>query len=361
MDSLTKIKLETIRIRHSMRVRRMDGGPGSGNWGHKGVKGQLGGSAPSSGKGLSGGSTPSPGEVTSGKGGIFKPKSEGAKRIDTSDAAKEVADGMHNSLEEHMDDKGNLSEERQAVHDQIIKDFFAEKLPAKGTPQMIMSGGGPASGKTFIRKEAEKEFGEETTVTIDPDDFKARLPGYEEMAKKDDKAAAFYHEESSALAKRAYQYAADNNVNVVYDGTGDGSIKSVESKIAIARDAGYKVVGKYVTVDTEEALRRNLGRYLHAKEEYESGKSTVPPRLPEESVVRATHQKVSDISAQVADRYDEFYLYDNNVQMGESPIYIAHCSRGGNITSNPGMETRLQKYLDKGKMGFKVENGKVKR
>lgn len=38
------IKVNTIRIRHDLR-RRMDGGPGSGNWGHAGRPGERGGSA----------------------------------------------------------------------------------------------------------------------------------------------------------------------------------------------------------------------------------------------------------------------------------------------------------------------------
>lgn len=301
------------------------------------------------------------GEVTSGKAGNFKPKHEGARAIDTADAMEEVAKGKHNSLEEHMDEHGNLSPERQAVHDKIIQDFFADKEAYEGQPSLVMSGGGPASGKTFIREEAEKDFGKNTTVTIDPDQFKQRLPGYTEMAKKDESAAGFYHEESSALAKRAYQYAADNGVNVVYDGTGDGSVRSVEGKLNIARDAGYKVKGSYVTVDTDEALRRNQARYENAKAKYDAGKSDTPPRLPPPDVVKETHQKVSDISLQVADKFDDFELYDNNGPRGSSPVKIATCKKGGDIVAVKGKERELQKYLDKGKSGAKVVNGKVRK
>ena len=324
-----------------------DGGPGSGNHGHAGVPGKRGGSAPSVG------------EVKSGKLGTFRPRSSGAREIDTADAFKE-AQTKKNSLSEHMDATGKLSAERQAVHDEIIRKFFDSKKAADGKPTLVMSGGGPASGKTFVRTEAESHFGPDSTVTIDPDSFKAMLPGYEEMALKTDKAAGFYHEESSALAKRAYQYAADNGVNVVYDGTGDGSVKSVLSKLKVAQDAGYEVNASYVTVDTEEALKRNYARYESQKAAYDSGKSTVPPRLPHPDLVAKTHMKVSDISIQVANKFDHFELYDNNVAMGEKARLIATCVKGGEITAVPGCEDKLQKYLDKGMSGAKVVDGKVK-
>lgn len=41
---------EYAKIRAKYRPDNTDGGPGSGNWGHEGVKGQRGGSAPSGGK-----------------------------------------------------------------------------------------------------------------------------------------------------------------------------------------------------------------------------------------------------------------------------------------------------------------------
>ena len=46
MRDIQKIKLDVIRIKHSLRKRsRKDGGPGSGNWGHEGRPGSVGGSA----------------------------------------------------------------------------------------------------------------------------------------------------------------------------------------------------------------------------------------------------------------------------------------------------------------------------
>ena len=311
-----------------------------------------------------------PGEVKSGKSGNLRPKSAAAKKIDTADAAYETklfkeSGGKKgrekNSLTDYIDANGNLSPERQKVHDEIIQKFFADKIPYDGKPTMVMSGGGPASGKSFIEKSARAKFGDDTTVTIDPDAFKAMLPGYAEMAKNGTDAAPHYHEESSALAKRAYQYAVDNGLNAVYDGTGDGSVKSVMKKLKTAQDAGYAVKGQYVTVDTDEAIRRNQARYEHMKEKYENGESDIPPRLPKVEDVRNIHAAVTDVALDAAGLFDDWELTDNNVKPGEERPVIARCKKGGEIEVVPGMEDRVQKWLDKGTGGAKVVNGKIVR
>lgn len=311
-----------------------------------------------------------PGEVKSGKNGNLKPKSDKAKRIDTKDASYETqlykeSGGKKgrekNSLTEHIDANGNLSPERQKVHDEIIQKFFADKIPYDGKPTMIMSGGGPASGKSFVEKGARSQFGDDTTVTIDPDAFKAMLPGYAEMARQGDDAAPHFHEESSALAKRAYQYAVENGLNCVYDGTGDGSIGSVAKKLKTAQDAGYAVKGSYVTVDTDEALRRNQARYEHMLEKYNNGESDTPPRRPKDETVISTHSKVTDIALDVAGMFDDWELTDNNVKQGEERPVIARCKKGGEIEVVPGMEEKVQRWLDKGTTGAKVVNGKIVR
>ena len=103
---------------------------------------------------------------------------------------------------------------------------------------------------------------------------------------------------------------------MVYDGTGDGAIKYVESKIAVAREAGYAVKVQYVTVDTDEAVVRNVNRYENVKAKWDSASeekraAMLPPCLPPEGMVRDTHAKVSMIAPQVADKFALFELYDN--------------------------------------------------
>ena len=387
-EKIRKIHRLVSEIRERMQERRYvynDGGPGSGNFGHKGRPGKIGGSAPEGASVQQEAGAPSkkearkekekkfiehvlkysykassPGRVTSGADGKMTAKSKAAMVVDTKwpqEAGKEEA----NSISQYIDANGNLSPERQAIHDSIIHDFFADKVPAKGKRTLLMSGGGPASGKSFVANGALDTWEENETVKIDSDDFKNYLPGYAEMAKNDDKAARYYHAESSVLAMRAYQFGAENGVNMIFDGTGDGSVEEMKEKIDIARNAGYEVNAQYVTVDTEEAVKRNKQRYLDDMEDYKAGKNPYMPRKVPDIYVRSCHSHVSDISMQIADQFDSLEIYDNNGPKGSKPVKIATCTRGGAVKAVSGQEKLLQKYLDKGSAGYIVKDGMVRK
>lgn len=262
-------------------------------------------------------------------------------KADTSDALKEVKDGNHNSLEKYMDENGNLTPERAALHKQIIDDYLAEKTPVEGQAEMVMMGGGPASGKSSTIKAGSVVLPDEQhTVMIDPDDIKKKLPGYSEMARTDDSAASFYHEESSMIAKQLAGTSFDENYNVVYDGTGNGSERSVMKKINGARENGYRVTANYVTVDTDEAVIRNQERYDRAVAEGEN------PRLVPESYVRACHASVTDISMATAPEFDSIQLFDNNGS--GAPVLIATGGSGQPLTAVPGHEAEFEAFVRKG-------------
>jgi phage-related protein (TIGR01555 family) len=335
-------KNATIKVQKT----HTDGGLGSGNFGHAGRTGKVGGSA-------------------SGESSIEVEGSSGKKAkmsipaIDTGDAAAEVKNGRHNSLEKYIDSDGNLSPERQALHAEIVSGYFEGKEKVDGVRTATFLGGGPASGKSSLRDSGLiVQADDPSTVTIDPDGLKGKLPGYEEMASETDSAAAFYHEESSAVAKTLYSTALDYGCNTVYDGTGDGSVNSMRKKIKDAHDAGYKAVGEYVTVDVDEALRRNELRYEAAKEKYEKGLSKVPPRLPDAKIVKSIHRKVTDISVECASEFDSIKIYDNNGARGSAPTLIATGGNGKPLSAVN--KPLLQKYLDKGEKKWKIdEKGEV--
>lgn len=330
-------KNATIKIQKT----HTDGGSGSGNFGHAGRTGKVGGSA-------SGESTI---EIENASG---KKTKMSIPAIDTGDAVAEVKSGRHNSLEKYIDSNGNLSPERQALHAEIVSGYFEGKEKVDGVRTATFLGGGPASGKSSLRDSGLiVQADDPSTVTIDPDGLKGKLPGYEKMASETDGAAAFYHEESSAVAKTLYSTALDYGCNTVYDGTGDGSVNSMRKKIKGAHDAGYKAVGEYVTVDIDEALRRNKLRYEAAKEKYEKGLSKVPPRLPDAKIVKSIHRKVTDISVECASEFDSIKIYDNNGARGSTPTLIATGGNGKPLSAVN--KTLLQKYLDKGEKKWKID------
>lgn len=160
--------------------------------------------------------------------------------VEENEKASASGSKFRNSLHGHVDKNGRLTPEREAVHKKIIDDILAGKEPVKGQATMTMLGGGPASGKSSVM--SADTSNDKHAITVDPDYIKTKLPGYKELSKKSSDAANIFHEESSALAKRLASVAYNENFNVIYDGTGDGSNNSVRKKIKVARERGYAVM-----------------------------------------------------------------------------------------------------------------------
>lgn len=260
---------------------------------------------------------------------------------DASAAVAEQKSGKANSLSGFIDKDGNVTPERAVVHKEIIDKILSGKSPVDGQATLRILGGGPASGKsTAVKMGLVEKMDKNHSIVVDPDGIKEMLPGYAEMAKKDEHAAAYYHEESSMIAKQLHDIASRENLNVTYDGTGDGSPNSLQKKIDTGRKAGYKVEGVYVTIDTEEAVRRNQQRYEDAKK---AGKN---PRLVDQDTVRQIHADVTKISVQKASEFDSIVLIDNNGPKGQSKI-IGRGGNGKGLTPVPGEEKAFQSYLDK--------------
>lgn len=259
----------------------------------------------------------------------------------TKDAVDEINSGKTNSLAAHMDKNGNLTPEREAVHKQIIDDLLEGKVPVAGQATMTMLGGGPASGKSSVMNPDTSK--DKNAVTVDPDAIKAMLPGYAEMAKQSSNAASFYHEESSALAKRFSEVAYKENYNVIYDGTADGSVNSVMKKVNGAKANGYRVEMKYVSIDTEEAVRRNQKRYDDA---VAAGQT---PRLPPVDMVIRTHTKCTDISVAVAKDVDHIEIWDNNGARGQQKLVAVGGNGKGLVATD---KAGFDRYLSKGSAGL---------
>lgn len=292
---------------------------------------------------------PKTGRFTSAHGGggagAMQVSTRGAARqygrTNTQDAIDEINSGKSNSLQAHMDKDGNLTPEREKLHKEIIDNLLKGKVSVEGQATMTMLGGGPASGKSSVMNPDTSK--NKNAVTVDPDHIKTMLPGYSEMTKKTDQAAAYYHEESSAIAKRFAEVAFSENYNVIYDGTGDGSNKSVQKKIDGARAKGYRVEGKYVSIDTEEAVRRNQKRYDDAKAKGEN------PRLPPVDMVVATHTKCTDISVAMAKNFDYIEIWDNNGARGQQKLIATGGSGKGLVAKD---KAGFDRYLAKGAKGL---------
>lgn len=335
-----------------------DGGPGSGNHGHAGRPGEVGGSAPEKGSGggnkeekkerkaespKGGGAkkTKHDPSKAKGKGASMQKKyggtanhhgvgngSKGHKPEYKNGTGKtkinpvDIAEGDH-SLKDHLDQEGKLLPERESLHNEIVNKHFEAVEKPDGQPTFYMMGGGPASGKSGVLNSGQVEVPDKFDgVHVNSDDIKREIPEYQKGVEAGNLDAANYaHEESSALAKRVMSTGMENGYNVVLDGTGDGSVRSVMSKIEEARAKGMKVEGYYVTCPTQIAVDRNQARANDPKEK---------GRLVREEIVRATHKKVSQILPQVAKHFDRVQLYDSGD--GFPPKLIAEGGGGKDLT-----------------------------
>jgi predicted ABC-type ATPase len=219
------------------------------------------------------------------------------------------------SMAAHTLPDGSFTPERKALHDTIINGILAGHKPQR-SPAATFYGGGPASGKTDLKPAAGD------SAVIDPDAVKAQLPEYQAMTKaKDPAAAAYVHEESSHVAKEAMKEARRRKINYVLDGTGDSSYAKMAGKVNAARDAGYTVHGRYVTVDTDEAVKRARAR------------AQKTGRMVPEPVIRETHASVSSVFDQAAKSglFDSVQLFDNSTPMG-SPAKLIATGQGSKLT-----------------------------
>jgi predicted ABC-type ATPase/2'-5' RNA ligase len=232
------------------------------------------------------------------------------------------------TMEKYQRADGTFTPARAALHKQIIDGILAGHKPQQH-PVATFLGGGPASGKSTVMK-----GNHEDTAHIDPDAIKAQLPEYGQMvAARDQRAAMFTHEESSHIAKQAMRQAQDKRLNYTLDGTGDSDISMLAGKVNDAKRHGYATEGRYVTVDTDEAVRRASARAR------KSG------RLVPESVIREIHSAVSGTYDKAAHMglFDKTELFDNN---GTQAVRIAHKDPGGKFAVDD--PAAYQRFLAKG-------------
>ena len=220
-----------------------------------------------------------------------------------------------------------FSEERQALHDQVIEDLLRESgATPVADPTQYMKGGGPGAGKSSLTGEMTNY--DPNHIVIDPDEIKLRFPEVRGAlgrlaagdANEDDmKWASESHEESSYLAKRLHRAAVERNLNVVVDGTGDSGIDSIREKVDEARSNGYKnVVADYLYLEPEEGIRR---AELRQEETFR--------KVPTEVIAR-TYQKIPEIFPQLLEEnlFDSIRVYDNNVEREQEPKLVFEAKSG---------------------------------
>lgn len=252
-------------------------------------------------------------------------------------SAKDVEAFKGGSAMEHLiqnsDGTWSFTAERQALHEELVRDALRGKV-AKEEPTFYVLGGGPAAGKTTLIRSGlvpELKDASERGVLIANDDLKPFFPEYAKMSVTDaERAAPFVHEEAAYVTRLIRDGAMDARYDVVLDGTGDSSLKAITAKIEQARGAGYKVDGYYVTVPTDVAQQRALRRAI------DTGR-----HMPE-TVLRETHEAVSRLWEDVVPLFDRASLYDTEGEV--RLIYRSVLGKKGDVLE----KALYRSFLDKG-------------
>lgn len=227
------------------------------------------------------------------------------KPINLSDAIQEL-EFKDNSISKYYNSETKrLSPERRKLYRDIVKTYFKDKVPYKdGDAKLaLFTGGGPASGKGAFTKNIDKFYTrDDNPVKIDADDIKNLLKQADTKdleAKVNNKDTAYYHEESSALAKWIYNIAIKLNYPVLFDGTSAG-FKSVKEKVTYANKYGYKTECRFNLSKLETVLNNSITRY----EKY--------GRLVPLEQILNSHIKIANNLENIAKLYDDCKIYDNS-------------------------------------------------
>lgn len=243
---------------------------------------------------------------------------------------------------------GYYNEERRALHREIIERLLDGIEPPKdGKPTLYFNGGGPASGKGTMTKGSNARLtnypssrgADEFTgaledvpnpeaLLIDPDIMKLQIPEARDAldrvrrgvgTEQDRDWANSAHNESSDLSAQLYRAALARGINVIFDGTGNGSVSSVTRKVTAAKERGYRVEANYISLNPEEGIKRALSRADRSH------------RVVPNSAIANTYQNIPEIFDAVKnDLFDKVNLFDNNVPMGELARLIGR-GEGGNF------------------------------
>jgi predicted kinase len=234
---------------------------------------------------------------------------------------KARADGLVTKLVHTIDaDHEQWSEDRTALHDEIITDLYgaAREVPCEG--RAILAGGLPGAGKTTVL-EQHAGIDRGRYLTINPDEIK------EEMAKRSMvpevagltpmEASDLVHEESSAIAKRLAGRAMREGKNVIWDIT-MSSRDSTETRIINLRAAGYsRIDGIFVDIPVEVGIRRSDARHREGHDNYRAGHGQGGRFVPSEVI---TAQADSDWGSrnratfeQIKPHLDSWLRCDNSV------------------------------------------------
>ena len=190
---------------------------------------------------------------------------------------------------------GTFTPERQALHDEIVRQAVAGASVSE-SPKMVMVGGGSASGKSNSLDQGLIAT-PSAAVHVDSDELAKALPETQAMMAAGDKNwASATHEEGSYLAQRVTAAAQEHRADIVLDG---GRATRMNEKIDDAHRQGYAVEGHIITRDPAGAQR-------DAAERGERTGQVTPP-----DVITQRYAELSQTLPGLANKFDTLTVHEN--------------------------------------------------
>jgi predicted ABC-type ATPase len=223
----------------------------------------------------------------------------------------------------HPDAGGKPSAEREKLHDAIKKEFLNVPTREKGDTDKIaiVTMGAPASGKSSAVRAFQGEQDFSKFVKVDPDAIKEKLPEYSKFMDPKNTyrgAAAYVHEESSALAKGILKEAIAKGHHIILDGTGADAEKYV-GKLQALKDAGYHVHVIFPHIPVEEGRKRRDARAEHTG------------RFVPDRILESAYKSIPGNMSKIAKAADSFRMYDNS---GKGPRLVYEKDHTGKETEH---------------------------
>jgi predicted ABC-type ATPase len=198
---------------------------------------------------------------------------------------------------------GSWTPARQAAHRQIVDELMSEAKIAAAVPKagaqpvLHILGGRGGSGKSWFTSK-DGTFDASTSLYVNSDDVKERLPGYGGWN------AGLLHEESSYVGDVIETRARDLGLNVIIDATLKSGTTTAK-RISAFKAAGYRIDGHYMYASPATAADRALGRFVRGNAK--NGKGRFVP--PEYSLSSLSNEHSFDEGRKDMDFWE---VYDNS-------------------------------------------------
>lgn len=215
--------------------------------------------------------------------------------------------GGENTMSDHVvdyDEDGApvFTDERQALHDESVRDLLNEAAASENPIGVILIGP-PGAGKGWWEENYGDGFGREFT-RVNSDDTKEALPEY------DGSNASYVHDEASYLAKqRVFPEAVKSSHNILYDtvATSPGSTLEIMDELEAH---GYDMRVVFVDVPVEKSVHNVVHRFA------DEGRFTpldyvTSARQGSLGTFREVYERIGDA--------EKVGFYDNDVEWGEPP------------------------------------------